>query len=293
MLRPFALHQTTSARAASALLAELGEEARLYAGGTELLLAMKAGLLAPGHLIDVKHIPDIATIDVAADGVLRIGAAATHQQIERSDLVRERFPVLAEMESKIANVRVRGTGTLGGNLSFAEPHADPGALLLIHEARVRLEGESARELPVDDYFVGPFEVAAAPDEVLTRIDVPPLPPGSGAAYERFVTLEWPSVGVAASLTPSDDGRAIADARIAVGCVGPRPIRARDAEARLTGTGLDELTALLDEIGVLAGADVDVIEDRAGPADYKRHLIGVLTKRALRLACTRARESLAS
>ena len=244
MLRPFALHQPTSAQAASALLADLGEEARLYAGGTELLLAMKTGLLAPGHLIDVKQIPGIAAIGLAEDRVLRIGAAATHQQIEDNRLVREHFPVLAELEGKIANVRVRGTGTLGGNLSFAEPHADPGALLLVHEARVRLESAGVRELPVDEFFVGTFEVAAAPDEVLTRIDVPPLPHRSGAAYERFVTLEWPSVGVAAGVTLSEDGCAIAEARIGIGCVGPRPVRAPAAEARLAGIGVEELPGLL-------------------------------------------------
>lgn len=137
MLQPFALEEPTSVREASALLAHYGEAARLYAGGTELLLAMKEGLLHYDRLINIKTIAGLAGITHDADA-LRIGAATTHRMLERSPEVHTHFPALTHLEAHVANVRVRGTGTVGGNLCFAEPHTDPGTLLQVYDARVKL-----------------------------------------------------------------------------------------------------------------------------------------------------------
>ena len=151
---PFELYEPTTVAEASALLARHGDAARLYAGGTELLLAMKEGLIRYDYLVNVKTIPGLAGIHVDADGVLRIGAAAPHRAVERDPRVRARFPVIAGAEHDVANVRVREVGTLGGNLCFAEPHSDPGTLLQIFDATVRIERKGgAREIPVAELFV--------------------------------------------------------------------------------------------------------------------------------------------
>jgi aerobic carbon-monoxide dehydrogenase medium subunit len=276
MLRPFALEEPTSVREASALLAHYGEAARLYAGGTELLLAMKEGLLRYDYLINIKTIAGLAGIARDAD-VLRIGAATTHRTLERSPEVHTHFPALTQLEAHVANVRVRGTGTIGGNLCFAEPHADPGTLLQVYDARVRLEHqESARTISLEAFFVGPFEVALEEDEILTEIQVPLLPAHAAAAYRKFGFLERPSVGVAVAVTARPDG--VRDVRVAVGCVGPTPRRVREAEAMLSGKEVEAVRACLPAAGELAGRAADAVSDLHGSAEYKEYLVGVLLRR---------------
>lgn len=278
MLKPFELCEPGSVAEASALLGRHGEAARLYAGGTELILAMKEGLIHYDYLVNVKPIPGLAGIWIEPDGTLRIGAATTHRALEREPLVRERFPALARMEADVANVRVREVGTLGGNLCFAEPHADPGTLLQVYDARAKIEKSGGqRIIPVEELFVGPFETSLEGDELLTEILVPPLPPRSDAAYLKFGFLERPSVGVAVALT-LDDGL-VKDARIAVGCVGPVPRRMREVEALLKGKEIAKSGALLPEAGQLAARASDAISDLHGSAEYKEHLVGVLLTRA--------------
>src|SRR5712692_4069194 len=153
-LRRFEIHQPATAREASEMLAHYGDEGGVYAGGTELLLAMKHEALSYRHLIDVKVIPGLSSIH-QRDGVVEIGATSTHRSIERSALVRQCQPVLAELESHVANVRIRGTGTLGGNLCFAEPHSDPATLLLVLGGVVKFEGSAgAREATVEEFIAG-------------------------------------------------------------------------------------------------------------------------------------------
>src|SRR5207249_241628 len=150
MLRPFELCEPASVAEASELLLRHGEAARIYAGGTELILAMKEGLIHYDYLVNVKTVPGLAGVRLDADGSLRIGAATPHRVLERDPSVSERFPAIARMEADVANVRVREVGTLGGNLCFAEPHADPGALLQVFDATVRLERKGgARTIPLD------------------------------------------------------------------------------------------------------------------------------------------------
>jgi aerobic carbon-monoxide dehydrogenase medium subunit len=278
MLMPFELCEPASVAEASALLARHGEAARCYAGGTELLLAMKEGLVHYPYLVNVKTIPALAGHRVGADGELRIGAVTSHRALERDPGVRERFPALARMERDVANVRVREVGTLGGNLCFAEPHSDPGTLLQVYDASARLErAGGARIVRIEELFVGPFETCLLPDEVLTEVVVPPLSPRAAAAYLKFGYLERPSVGVAVAVT-LDDGH-VADARVAVGCVGPVPRRMPEAEARLRGVALAGSAAALAEAGRMAGAAADAITDLHGSAEYKTHLVGVLLRRA--------------
>lgn len=289
MLRPFELCEPTSVGEASELLARHGEAARIYAGGTELLLAMKEGLIHYDYLVNVKTVPGLAGVRAGADGSLRIGAATPHRVLERDPVVRERFPALARMEADVANVRVREVGTLGGNLCFAEPHADPGTLLQVFEATARAERKGgARTIPLEQLFVGPFETCLDGDELLTEIVVPPLPLRSAAAYLKFGFLERPSVGVGVALT-LDDGR-VADARVAVGCVGPVPRRMREAEALLKNRAVPEAVAALPEAGRLAARASEAITDLHGSAEYKEHLVGVLLRRAWERALAAVEES---
>jgi len=282
VLQPFELAEPTSVAEASTLLARHGDAARLYAGGTELLLAMKEGLVHYDYLVNVKTIPGLAGVRLAGDGTLAIGAATTHRALERSPAVRERFPAIARMEIDVANVRVREVGTLGGNLCFAEPHADPGPLLEVFDATVRLErAGGARTIPLEALFVGPFETCLEADELLTEVAVPPLPPGMAAAYLKFGFLERPSVGVAVAVGAADGH--VADARIAVGSVGPVPRRMREAEAALRGAPLGDGGAALAEAGRLAARAADAVTDLHGTAEYKEHLVGVLLRRAVRQA----------
>jgi carbon-monoxide dehydrogenase medium subunit len=285
MLQPFRLHEPTSVSEASALLAQYGESARLYAGGTELLLVMKEGLLHYERLINIKTIPNLAGWRFDDDG-LRIGAATTHRMLERSAEVRSRFPALARLEAHVANVRVREVGTLGGNLCFAEPHADPGTLLLVYDASVRLERRgNTRTLPVEQFFVGPFEVALEEDELLTDILVPRLPAHSAAAYTKFGLLERPSVGVGVAVTAVPDG--VREVRVAVGCVGPTPRRVREAEALLGGRDIAGVRAVLRQAGELAGQAAEAVSDLHGSAEYKAYMVGVLLRRTFEAAYEQA------
>ncbi len=283
-LRRFTIHQPKSVTEASQMLAEFGEEGRLYAGGTELLLAMKHDLLRYEHLVDAKTIPSLDKIELA-DSTVRIGALATHRSIENSSPVREKLPVMAEMERNVANVRVRATGTLGGNLCFAEPHSDPATLLLALEAQVRVQGtRGQRTLNVDEFISGPYETKLGPNELLIGIDVPVLSPTQRAAYLKFQIHERPTLGLALVLDLEDGGGVVKKARAVVGSVSPTPCRSEKADAMLTGS-IDQVEKQLADAAQALADAADPVDDLEGSAEYKRHLIGVFLKRALSRALT--------
>jgi carbon-monoxide dehydrogenase medium subunit len=286
-LRPFQLHEPTTVEEASRLLEEYGDEAALYAGGTELLLVMKLGFASFAHLVDVKGIAELGGI--AANGrTLRIGASATHLEIERSPAVRERWPALAEMERQVANLRVRGTGTLGGNLCFSDPHSDPATFLLAVEAGVILRrgrGEP-RRVAIGEFVLGPYRTALAHDELLTGIEVPAPPEGAAIVHRKLAFHERPTATVTC-LVRLESGR-IAEARIAVGSVGPVAVRVPEAEALLAGSERSEaLRDALRAAGEAASAAVGAVDDAGGSAEYKRQLVRVLVERTLHEALERA------
>jgi carbon-monoxide dehydrogenase medium subunit len=282
LLQRFVLHRPPSVKDAVALLAEHGDEATFYAGGTELLLAMKQRVLRYGHLVDLKRIPDLDAVAVDGDALV-IGGLATHLALERHPLVRQHLPAYAALSWNIANIRVRAAGTLGGNLCFAEPHADPPALLAALGARVTLVGPAgSRRCPLDEFVTGPFDTVRAPEEVLTAVTVP-LRRRRLVAYERFGHLERPTIGVAAVLDLTDDSRAVAAARIRVGAAGGRPAPAPAAEQALAGVPLAAVPDLAREAGRRGAEDVPVDADLHGAEDYKRHLVSVFIERALRKA----------
>jgi carbon-monoxide dehydrogenase medium subunit len=277
MLQPFRLEEPASIGEASALLARYGDSARLYAGGTELLLVMKEGLLHYERLINIKLIPELTQMSMQ-DGALHIGAAITHRTLEQSPLVKHHFPAIAAVEANVANIRVREVGTLGGNLCFAEPHADPGTLLQVYDATVQLARYGgSRQLPVEDLFVDSFEVSIAADELLTSIQVPPLAPNTAVAYRKFGFLERPSVGVAVAVTATPEQ--VHTVKLAVGCVGPVPRRMREVEDLLSGKGIDDARSAMQTAMHMAGHAADAITDLHGAADYKAYLVGVLLRQA--------------
>jgi carbon-monoxide dehydrogenase medium subunit len=287
VLRPFTLHRPQTAEEACAQLAELGEDAAVYAGGTELLLLMKLGLLRPRHLVDVKRIPGFGVI---ADGPrLTVGAAVTHRTLERSELIRARCPLVGAVARHVANVRVRNVGTVGGNLAFADPHSDLATLFLTLDASVDLRSpRGRRELPLADFVRGPWETARAADEVLESVKLTRWPDGTHAAYVKFGVHERPTLAVAVALRPEPADGAVVDARIAVGCVGPRPMRMTGAEARLTGAPIADLETRAREASDIAATAADPADDLYGSADYKREMVAVFVRRATRIAASRAR-----
>src|SRR5215472_2972526 len=195
-LRKFRIHQPETIAEASQMLAEFGENGRLYAGGTELLLAMKHDLLRYQHLVDVKIIPGLNKIELR-NGALMIGSTATHRAIERSPIVKENLPVLADMETHVANVRVRASGTLGGNLCFAEPHSDPPTLLLALGAKAHIQGKTtSRAIGIDRLITCSYETSLGADEILVGIEIPLPAKSRRAAYLKFQLHERPTLGLA-------------------------------------------------------------------------------------------------
>ena len=282
--RRFRLHRPAGVDEALALLAGHGESATPYAGGTELLVVMKERLVAYDHVVDLKGIAAMQGVAATAGGGVSIGALCSHHQLAADRVVRERMPGYAELSANIANIRVRVAGTLGGNLCFAEPHADPPAMLCALGAEVVLAGsQEVRRVPMADFFVGELQTVRADDELMTRIEVPALPAGTRAAYRAFGHLSRPAVGVAACATPEGKGYAW---RLYAGslCGRPTPLDAvADAMRGLPG---DDALAALDAGVEAAAHEVEAHDDLRGSADYKRHLLGVLARRAMRAALGR-------
>ena len=284
-LPSFTIAQPTSPKEAAQLLADAGGSASLYAGGTELLLAMKEGVLSYDLLVDVKTIPGLDELRLE-DGVLRIGAAVTHAQIERSPLVLGSLLALADVARRVANPRVRACGTLAGNLCFAEPHSDPATLLLCLEARVVVEGqERQRMIGIDELLVGAYETSLAGYELVTHILVPLPSPGWQIAYEKFGIHERPTLGLAVVLETDNGGETVVSARVAVGCVAPTPRRSAEAEGRLAGP-ISQIDSRLDDAAEALAADAELIDDVDGSVEYKRQLIRVFLGRAVRSALDR-------
>jgi aerobic carbon-monoxide dehydrogenase medium subunit len=283
MLRRFDVHKVTSVTEAVELRRRYGEDAAVYAGGTELLLAMKMGVARWAHLIDVKSIASLGKISATKDA-LRIGATVTHWMLERDAHVARTLPALARLEANVANVRVRAAGTLAGNLAFAEPHADPPAMLIALGARVILEGSAGqRSLSVAELITGMYQTAIGGDEIIVAIEVPLPARDTRAAYVKFQILERPSVGVAA-VASVRDGRFVGAPMLVVGAVDemPRPVPAAQfagADARDPGTR--------EALAEAAQAAVEPTADLAGSVDYKRHLVGVFAERAVASLVTQA------
>jgi aerobic carbon-monoxide dehydrogenase medium subunit len=275
-LPAFELHRPGSVAEASELLERLGDEAVLYCGGTELLLVAKLGFTEFTALVDVKGIPELG--GVGANGELRIGGAVTHREVERSQVVLRDWPALAQMERHVGNLRVRNTGTIGGNLCFADPHSDPATFLLAVGGEVTLQRGAGpeRRLGIDEFVRGPYLTALGPGELLVAVHVPRVGDATRVVHRKISFRERPAITVAVRLDVRDGG--VSDARVAVGSVGARPMRPAQAEQLLEGAEAGSLD--LAAIGDAAAEAVDPVADLNGTPDYKRQLVRVLVARTL-------------
>ena len=274
-LPPFAVHRPGSVGQASRLLAELGDDGAAYCGGTELLLAMKLGLASYGHLVDLKRVDGLRGIEAAGGGI-RIGAAATHHEIEASAALRARYPEMPAMISRVANLRVRSVGTLGGNLCFADPHSDPASFLMaVGATLVCQRGEATRRVPAGEFLTGPYQTVLAAGELLVAVELPTRPERTGISHLRMKLTERPAVTVTALVTRR--GNDVASARLVVGSVGSVPFAAGTAGLAGPADGFPERAGACAE---QAAAGCAPLPGGEASPDYLRHLVAVHARRAL-------------
>jgi carbon-monoxide dehydrogenase medium subunit len=281
---PFEYERATSVDGAIAALQRHGPEARVIAGGHSLLPMMKLRLANPEVLIDINDLTDLAYIREDA-GELLIGALTRHVELQESELLHRHFPVFRDAEDVIADPVVRNRGTIGGSLCQADAAEDLSAVCSAAKANVVIRGpEGERVVPMGDFHVGPFTTAVGDGDLLTEIRLP-LRPGGGSAHEKVERRAGDWAIAAASAVLWLDGDTIADAGLALAAVGPVTVDVTRAEELLRGeVPSDDLFA---KAGEIAAEDCRPVADGRGPVDYKRHLAGVLAKRALRTAAARA------
>lgn len=285
---PFDYSAPESLAGAIAELQAAGEDGKAIAGGTALVIMMMQRLVRPSRLVSLRHIPGLERIETA-NGKIRIGALATHRDVETSALVRGRLPVLAETFRQVATIRIRNIATVGGSLAHADPNQDPPVTLLALGASVRIAGpDGERELPLDQFFVDYYQTALRPAELVVGVDVPLPARESGSAFLKFLPRtadDYATVAVAATVTLAPDG-VCREARIGLGALGSTPLRAHEAEAILQGERLSD--PLLAAVGEAAQRIVDPVPDQRGSAEYKREMARVFVRRAVSAAWERAR-----
>jgi carbon-monoxide dehydrogenase medium subunit len=260
------------------------EDVKLIAGGTALLILIKQGIFVPKTLVNLKKIKGAGEITYNSKDGLRVGGLASIYDIESAPAVREHYPLLAEACHVVANIRIRNMATIGGNLAHADYQSDPPAALVALDAKVELTNRNGvRAVNLADFLLGMYETGLERDELLTALLLPPPPPNSRGTYLKFTTRsseDRPCAGVAAWVQLSNG--ICQAAKIVVGAVSPAPVVVRDQDLvngkKLTGD-------LIEEIALKSEAAVDPIDDLRGTADYKRHLVKVLVRRAL-TSCVR-------
>ena len=282
----FDYHAARTLPEAVELLARWREEAKVLSGGQSLLPLMKLRLGQPAHLVDIGRIPGLEYVE-ERDGLLRIGGRTREAALERSEVVRARYPLLADTAAVIADPLVRNLATVGGNLAHGDPANDHPATMIALGARVVATGpKGEREIPVERLFTGLFATALEPDEILTEIRIPAPPARSGGAYRKLERKvgDFATAAAAVQLTLGAGGE-VERVAIALTNAGPTPVRAVEAERRLAGKRLDD--AAIADAARLAGEAATPTADRRGTVAYKREMARVLTARALRRAAERA------
>ena len=271
---------------AVAMLQQHGDDAKVLSGGQSLIPMMKLRLARPSHLIDITRVAGLSYINEEG-GFLKIGGLTREAEIEASELIRKKYPLLLDTATVIADPQVRNMATVGGNLAHGDPANDHPATMMALRAQVVATGaKGERVIPIDDFFVTLFTTALQHDEILTEIRVPVPPPKSSGAYfklERKVG-DFATAATAVQLTLDEKG-AVQQIGIGLTNAGPTPIRAKAAEDALRGKKPD--AALINQAAQLAMDSADPSADLRGPAEYKKGLIKELTKRALTRALERA------
>jgi CO/xanthine dehydrogenase FAD-binding subunit len=291
-MRPFDYRAPASLEEAVALLDERDLRVRPMAGGTDLLVQLRAGRFNLDRIVDLKRIPETNILSYDPMDGLTIGVAITCCRIYEDRLIQALYPALVDSASLIGSVAVQGRATLGGNVCNAAPSGDSLPTLNVLGASCRIIGpRGERTVPIELFCTGPGTNVLEKGELLVSLRIPPPRPNSGAHYLRFITrneMDIAVVGVGASIELSEDLQKIVSARIALGAVAPTPILVRVAGDFLGGKAPSE--AVISQAASLAREAASPITDMRGSISYRRHLVGVLTKRALQGAIERARKN---
>ncbi len=289
-MKNFEFQEPGSLPEACRLLAER-EGSKAIAGGQSLIPLMKQRLYTPSCLVNLSALSELDYIRQEDKGGLRIGALTPHRSLELSPLIRERYPILAQMAGELGSVQIRNLGTLGGSLAHADPAGDPAPALMVLDARVHVEGLGGkRVIPLEEFFKDFYETALEPDELIEEISLEPLPPGTGAVYlkESVRAGDMAILGVAVRLTLDAKGGELKTARIALASAGPTPLRASRAESLLQGERSGE--ELFKEAAQAVSEEIFPPSELSFSEGYKRGLARVLTFEGLRQALGLAEKS---
>ena len=270
---------------AVAVLAQAGGDAKILAGGQSLVPMLNFRLLRPAILVDINRIPDLAFIEDVGDAV-KIGALTRHHQLETSPVIAKHFPILSYAMTHVAHLAIRNRGTIGGSLSHADPAAELPMMALLLGAKLHIiSGRGKRIVEAREFFLDALTVDLAEDELLTEIHLPKLPPHTGWGFEEVARRagDFALAAVAAMVTVS--GGAIKEARVALTGVGPKPVRARQAEELLIGQKPE--AKLMTKVIETVRSAIEPETDLHASSDYRRKLAGALTRRALAAALQRA------
>jgi len=290
MINDFEHFAPKTLKEALALLAKYGDDCKVICGGQSLLILMRQGLVSPKYMIDIKGLSELSYIKDGKDG-LKIGATTTHRAIEKSPVIKKKYPVLAEMENRLASIQTRNWGTIGGNICHGDPAGDPVSVLIALNATLTVAGaKGTRDIPVENFSLDYFEVDLKDGELLTEITIPAPPPRTGTAYTKFNVIEsdLATASVAASVTLGSGDGVCQDVRIALGAAAPTAVRAKKAEKVLKGKKITD--ALLKEAGEVAATEAEPISDIYASEEYRLELVRVLVPRMTKEALARAKKA---
>jgi len=290
MIKDFEHFAPKTLKEALALLAKYGDDCKVICGGQSLLILMRQGLVSPKYMVDIKGLTELSYIKDGKDG-LKIGATTTHRTVEKSAVIKRKYPVLAEMEKRLASIQTRNWGTIGGNICHGDPAGDPVPVLIVLNATLTVAGaKGTRSIPVENFSLDYFEVDLKDGELLTEIQIPAPPPRTGTAYTKFNVIEsdLATASVAASVTLGSGDGVCQDVRIALGAAAPTAIRAKKAEKVLKGKKITD--ALLAQAGEVAATEAEPISDIYASEEYRLELVKVLVPRMTKEALARAKKA---
>jgi carbon-monoxide dehydrogenase medium subunit len=283
MIHDFTYLKPGTLKEALSMLADHKDECKIICGGQSLLIIMRQGLLVTDYLIDIKGLDELNYITYDEKQGLRMGATTTHRTVEKSKLIKEKYPVLVAVEGKLASIQVRNWGTIGGNLAHGDSSGDLAPTLIALGATIKLSSaKGSRTIPLEEFYTGLFETALNKDELVVEVQVPFVRPRTATAYKKFNLIENDQgiAGVAATVEV-DQSRVCKDARIVLSNAGVTPIVAKGAEKVLIGKKLNE--ALLAEAAEAVAKEADPVSDIHASEEFRRHLVKVLTKRIVKQA----------